>query len=240
VTVTLSPFAIGKFPVTNAQYRSFLEAPDGGRRPGFWLKRVGGSGDSMKPQYWDDPKYNQPDQPVVGVSWHQAAAFCAWAGLALPAEAQWEYACRAGTPTAFWSGDAEEDLARVGWYLGNAGERKVEVWTHDLEQWKKLIAELKPRLHPVGALPANPWGLRDVHGGVWEWCRDWYAPYPPGPQVDPEGPPSGDRRVIRGGSYGDVARGARSAFRYGWSPGVRNVDLGFRPVLPAPQPGVGG
>ncbi len=100
-------------------------------------------------------------------------------GYRLPTEAEWEYAARAGTTTRYWSGDDEKDLARVGWYAGNSGNRSHRVTEK--------------------AAP-NPWGLHDMHGNVWEWVSDWSGPYSWREQRDPAGPPSGENRVIRGGS----------------------------------------
>ncbi|MCP4868834.1 MAG: formylglycine-generating enzyme family protein [Proteobacteria bacterium] len=188
--VTLSqPFWMGTTEVTNAQYRRFVDAT--GRR---------------EPKYRDDSDYNAPDQPVVGVSWHDAVAYASWAGMSLPTEAQWEYAARAGTTTTYWSGDSESDLARVGWYDGNS----------DLS------------LHAVGEKPANAWGLHDVHGNVWEWTADWYGDYPGSSQTDPAGPGSGSLRVRRGGSWNYDASRTRVAGRTATSPGHRYYNLGFR------------
>ena len=191
--VELAEFCLGMHPVTNDEYGRYLEANPG----------------TQEPKHWSDRKYNQSKQPVVGVSWEEANAYCKWAGLVLPTEAQWEYACRAGTTTAFWSGDGEEDLARVGWYHGNS----------------------EGRLHPVGEKPANPFGLHDMHGNVLEWCRDWFGSY----EEDPARGPEGERevkgsgvRVYRGGSFGDDAWNARSACRLNQHPSGRLHYLGFR------------
>ena len=191
--VELEEFFLGMHPVTNEEYARYLEANPG----------------TTEPEYWGDRKYNQSKQPVVGVSWEEAQAYCEWAGLVLPTEAQWEYACRAGRTTAFWSGGQEEDLAQVGWYVGNS----------------------EGRLHPVGKKPANSFGLHDVHGNVWEWCRDWFESY----SKDPVGGPEGERRlrgsgdrVARGGSFSLDAGLARSALRNFAHPSGRNINLGFR------------
>ena len=134
-------------------------------------------------------------------------------GYRLPTEAEWEYAARAGTETRYWSGDDEADLAAVGWYGDNSGGHP----------------------HPVGRLPANAWGLLDVHGNVLEWVWDWYGLYPAEAGSDPAGLPAGAGRVIRGGSWFGTARYARSAYRNGGHPGNRSLDLGFRFVRAAPR-----
>jgi formylglycine-generating enzyme required for sulfatase activity len=192
--VALAAFYLGRHPVTNEEYARFLQA-----KPG-----------QEEPQFWGDRRFNQPRQPVVGVSWHDAVAFCEWAGLTLPTEAQWEYACRAGTRTRYSSGDKEEDLARVGWYAGNSGGH----------------------LHAVGEKPANEFGLHDMHGNVWEWCEDGYGSYAvdPRPGDGLREQPGASGRVLRGGSFRGGAAGARSAYRLGDPPGVRWVIVGFRPA----------
>jgi len=188
--VTISEFYLGRYPVTNEEYGRYLKA-----NPQF-----------EEPRYWDDTKYNQPRQPVIGVSWHDAQAYCVWAGGRLPTEAEWEYACRAGTTTRFWSGDTEADLDRAGWYKGNTGGK----------------------LHPVGEKEPNPFGLYDMHGNVWEWCTDWFGKYGKGREVDPQGPDEGGRRVLRGGSWIDRAWFCRSASRDWSHPGSRSGIFGFR------------
>ncbi|WP_321492403.1 SUMF1/EgtB/PvdO family nonheme iron enzyme [uncultured Desulfobacter sp.] len=131
---TIDPFYMGRYPVTNRQYALYLKAN---------LK-------AKEPEYWGDREYNGESQPVVGVSWDETRDFAQWAGLALPSEAQWEFACRAGTMTRFYTGDTDEDLARAGWYRGNSGDN----------------------LHPVGEKEPNAYGLYDMHGNVWEWTTD--------------------------------------------------------------------
>ncbi|MCA9649917.1 MAG: SUMF1/EgtB/PvdO family nonheme iron enzyme [Myxococcales bacterium] len=196
--VELASFAIGRTPVTNEEYGHYLRA-----RP-----------EAPEPKYWGDPRYNHPRQPVVGVSWHDAVAYCDWAGLQLPTEAQWERACRADTKTAYWSGREESDLARVGWYADNSEQR----------------------LHPVGEREPNPFGLYDVHGNVWEWCRDEFGDYKgclPRPGDGLRHPPLPDgNRVIRGGSWIDPARKARAAYRLNRHADDRIAYLGFRAVEP--------
>ncbi len=187
--VTVAAFRLAATPVTESQYALFDEAHK---------KSAVGDQDVL---------------PATGVSWWQARLYCQWISGSLPTEAQWEYACRAGTTTRFWSGDADEDLERVGWFDKNSGNRS----------------------HAVAKKPANPWGLFDMPGNVWEWCADWLGDYPKdgGALQDPVGPPSGSARVLRGGSCWDVAGRCRSAFRYGDDPSVRGFSAGFRVALPA-------
>jgi formylglycine-generating enzyme required for sulfatase activity len=193
--VTLSRFFLSPTPVTNSQYGRFLQATP----------------DAEKPEFWADRRYNQPDQPVVGVSWDQAVRFCGWAGVTLPTEAQWEYACRSGTDSRYWSGDGESDLERVGWFAKNSGVS----------------------LQLVARKPASVFGLHDVHGNVWEWCSDWYGSYTKEALRDPAGPTAGSGRVVRGGGFGGGAALCRSAFR-GWRrPAYWRSDLGFRVAMPA-------
>jgi len=157
--------------------------------------------------------------PVENVSWGDAMEFCRkltererQAGrlpsgtiYTLPTEAQWEYACRAGT-----TGDYAGEVDAMAWYAKNSGAAT----------------------HAVGTKQANAWGLHDMHGNVWEWCADWYADKLPGGSVsDSKGPASGSFRVRRGGSWGYDAAYCRSAFRDGVSPGYRNGILGFRLAL---------
>jgi formylglycine-generating enzyme required for sulfatase activity len=159
---------------------------------------------------------NEKRLPATEVSWYEAYLYAAWLGGRLPTEAEWEYACRARTKTAYWSGDTEKDLAEVAWYYGNA-----------------------KAVRPVGQKPANRWGLHDMHGNVWEWAADWYGSYQDGEQHDPWGPLAthgGGYRVLRGGGWGYPADDCRSAYRGGDWPGDRGGDFGFRVRLPAPEP----
>ena len=130
--------------------------------------------------------------------------------FALPTEAQWEYACRAGSKTRYYFGDDEARLGDYAWYQGNSGMKT----------------------HAVGEKKPNAWGLYDMHGNVWEWCEDWYGPYGAEAVTDPSGPAVvqvGLGRVSRGGScLGLPAAGCRSASRYSTEPGMRLADTGFR------------
>ncbi|MFC1453515.1 SUMF1/EgtB/PvdO family nonheme iron enzyme, partial [Verrucomicrobiota bacterium] len=157
---------------------------------------------------------SRPTAPVDTVSWADCRAFITelnrrvpGGGFRLPTEAEWEYACRAGSNTRFPGGSTFADLDESGWYQGNSDYRS----------------------HPVGAKRANAWGLHDMVGNVWEWCSDWYGKYPAsGMAEDPMGPPSGSQRVVRGGSCNHHARHCRSAERYRCEPEYRLEFMGFR------------
>jgi formylglycine-generating enzyme required for sulfatase activity len=163
----------------------------------------------------DNPSHFPQDKncPVEMLCWNDAAWFCEQLGrqdgrrYRLPTEAEWEYAARAGTTGPF--AGRVDDLA---WYRGNARERT----------------------HPVGAKQPNPWGLYDMHGNAWEFCSDYFAPYPRGPATDPTGPADGEWRAIRGGSWFDAPALCRSALRMGLDPARKNHNHTIRLVADAP------
>lgn len=160
--------------------------------------------------------------PVENVSWYNAQEFIAQLNqmeqeqyhYRLPTEAQWEYACRADSQTAYSFSDHDALLNGYAWYSANSGNQT----------------------HPVGLLSPNAWGLYDMHGNVWEWCLDRYGDYPSGLVTDPMGPPSGSSRVRRGGSWYHFAGACRSALRSGYGPGSRRNFIGFRLVLSPAKP----
>ena len=158
--------------------------------------------------------------PVEQVSWEDAVEFCkklselpdekqAGRVYRLPTEAEWEYACRAGSRSFFSFGASSKSLGDYAWFVGNS----------DLQT------------HPVGEKKANAWGLYDMHGNVIEWCSDWYGKYPKGAVSDPSGPDEGSGRVERGGYFGGGAQFCRSAFRYWRFPTFRSGAHGFRVAL---------
>jgi len=173
-------------------------------------------------------KFNQPDNPVVRVSWEDIQTFLMKLNqndgrerlkFRLPTEAQWEYACRAGSTTAYCFGESERMLKEFGWW------------------WSGGRYGLKT--HRVGQLKPNAWGLRDMHGNVWEWCADWFGKsyYTQSPTNDPNGPSTGAERVFRGGCYLYHPALCRSAYRGNKSPGSRGGHIGFRvaAVLPVAE-----
>jgi|GEM_PF-658382 len=196
---------------------------------GFWMGKY-----EVTQEQWEKIMGNKPSSfkganlPVENVSWNDCQEFLKKLNalfekrkgklgngeFRLPTEAQWEYACRAGTRTVFYTGDADGDLDRAGWYQGNAGGAT----------------------HTVGQKEKNAWGLYDMHGNVWEWCEDWFGPYAAGDATDPTGPSVGSTRVLRGGSWDHATRFCLSAYRYNLVPTFRNFNIGFRVVVSHASP----
>jgi formylglycine-generating enzyme required for sulfatase activity len=195
--VTLKQFAIGKYPVTQEQYEAIM-----GNNPSRFAKN--------------------PKNPVETVSWHDAQNFCQELNqktgkkFRLPSEAEWEYACRAGTRTRYYFGNNENLLGEYAWYNQNSGSKT----------------------HPVGQKKPNNWGLYDMSGNLWEWCNDgWHDNYQNAPA---DGTAWNDNhsqtnyRVLRGGSWFNGPRNCRSANRDGGLAGFRNFFIGFRLALSLP------
>ncbi|MDG2390934.1 MAG: formylglycine-generating enzyme family protein, partial [Planctomycetaceae bacterium] len=190
VTLTKA-FELGVYEVTQEQYEAVM-----GENPS---------------------RFKGAQNPVEKVSWDDAVEFCRKLSALpaetspgyvyrLPTEAEWEYACRAGTTTVYSFGDSESDLGDYAWYNKNSGNTT----------------------HPVGGRKPNAWGLYDMHGNVWEWCQDRYGDLPSGSVTDPLGASSGSGRVYRGGSWSNFSGICRSAFRIRFTPVNRNLTSGFR------------
>ncbi len=190
------PFYIAVTEVTNRQYEQF--EPE--------HRKLRGKCGMSK----------EDDEAVVFVNWHEAVKFCKWLSkkegkpYRLPTEAEWEYACRAGTTTAYYTGDDLPDAYH---------KNQTQTW------------QPKPVSLKVATTPVNPWGLFDMHGNVEEWCYDWYGPYEQGQQTDPVGRAGGDFKVTRGGSHSTKLSFLRSANRLGTLPQDKSWVIGFRIVL---------
>jgi formylglycine-generating enzyme required for sulfatase activity len=190
--VTISHgFYLGVTPVTQAQWESVL-----GYNPSHFTGDV--------------------NRPVENVSWDDCQVFCeqlrelTGKPIRLPTEAEWEYACHAGS-NEYYSGNGEAALKKVGWYAGNSNKQT----------------------QPVAKLAPNDFGLYDLHGNVWEWCQDWYGSYASAHATDPTGPDSGSVRVrvLRGGSWGNDVASCRAAYRSWDAPSARLKNVGFRVVF---------
>ncbi len=189
--VTVSDFYLGKYEVTFAQYDAFCDAT-GAKKP-------------------NDEGWGRGKRPVINVSWNDADAYCAWLSkqtgkeYRLPTEAEWEYACRAGTSTLYSFGDSGSQLREYAWYISST-------------------------THEVGGKKPNPWGLCDMHGNAWEWCADWYDKdyYKSSPGIDPKGRSLGEYRVVRGGGCYGTDNHCRSAFRFKMPPDNGGLNIGVR------------
>lgn len=172
---------------------------------GFWMLETEITQRQWKAIMGNNPSYSKDDDlPVEMVSWNDCQEFCRKTGFDFPTEAQWEYACRAGTTGAYAG-----DLDAMAWYSSNSSRIT----------------------HPVGTKKPNAWGLYDMHGNVYEWCADWYGYYSSERVTDPTGPSSGVLRVERGGCSADTAKYNRSAHHHRDAPQERNRYLGFRCIL---------
>jgi formylglycine-generating enzyme required for sulfatase activity len=232
------PFYLGVHEVTRGQFRRFVDetgyqtkAEKDGRGGWGWNEQA--KKFEQNPRYtWQNPGFEQTDDhPVVNVSWNDAVAFATWLSrkngntYRLPTEAEWEYACRAGTTTRYSCGDDPEGLAAVGNIADGTARAKYPDWPGAIAARDGYIYTA-----PVGQFQPNRFGLYDMHGNVWEWCSDGYAAdyYWQSLGDDPRGAAGAALRVIRGGSWYFNPRYCRSALRNGHPPGYRSSDAGFR------------
>ncbi len=201
--VVVGPFAIDKFEVTQEEYERVM-----GDNP----SKVKGKKNPVEQVRWSDAvRYCNERSRLEGLE--PAYDLKTWtcrfeaSGYRLPTEAEWEYAARAGTTTAYSFGDSEAKLQQHAWFKANA--------------------QGKPR--PAGRRRPNAWGLYDMHGNVWEWCNDFYKVdyYLEGPQKDPRGPESGERKVLRGGCWNSNPDACRSAYRYNENPAYTDACFGY-------------
>lgn len=229
-SVTLTAFRMSKYQITNAQYAAFLNA-----------KSIGSNGLYVAGAYpiellisacsdnydWGLHYTNgqwvavtgYENHPGINVTWYGATEFATYVGGTLPTEAQWEYACRAGTATPFNTGNFLTNLhGNYNWkYSYNGGTNTVTTYAATTQA--------------VGSYPANAYGLHDMHGNVCEWCSDWHDTYPTTAQTNPTGATTGPFRVLRGGGWDSLAKNCRSAFRNFAFPRGYGNEMGFRVVL---------
>ena len=199
-TVMLDAYSIDKYEVTNARYKACVDA--GGCEPPQEASSY------TRAVYFGNPEF--ADYPVIQVNWHQASAFCAWEGKRLPTEAEWEKAAR-GTDGRIYPWGDQAPTQELANFDGNVGDTT-----------------------PVGSYPAgaSPYGVMDMAGNVWEWVNDWYdgSYYSQSPSENPQGPASGEYRVLRGGSWDSYVFSVRSASRLFNGPGIWYYSFGFRCV----------
>lgn len=232
--VTISKdYYLGVTEVTQGQYEKVM-----GTNPSYFQKRVIRKSDSSM-------------YPVEQVSWEDAVEFCkrlsdfpeekkAGRVYRLPTEAEWEYACRAGSKTAYGFGASSKSLGNYAWFENNSGIKELDSdallakMKNNTGEYSDTLLSAGCATHPVGEKKPNAWGLYDMHGNVWEWCSDWYGDYPKSAVNDPTGAKEGSNRVRRGGSWYSEAAYCRSALRYRFYPSSRINDIGFRVALSSP------
>jgi formylglycine-generating enzyme required for sulfatase activity len=227
------PFYLGSFHITRGQFRQFVKDSgyktdaENGERPGAWGWNSEKNWFEFGKDYsWRNPGFQQTDEhPMEDVSWNDAMAFCRWLSrnegktYRLPTEAEWEYACRAGTTTRYSSGDNPGARAKVG----NVADATAKAQSP--KQKYKITSDVATA--PVGQFKPNAFGLYNMCGNTWEWCADWYDAkyYAKSPTDDPAGPDTGDFRVLRGGSWCFDVRGDE---RSSGTPDHRGFNSGFR------------
>ncbi|MDR0561104.1 MAG: formylglycine-generating enzyme family protein [Spirochaetaceae bacterium] len=218
--VTLRSFYLGKYEVRQSEYAEVMET--------------------------NPPNPSRRNMPADHVSWYDAITYCnrrsvkegltpaytiegteaRWNaqsdGYRLPTEAEWEYACRAGTVTRFSTGDDSRSLEGNANAADLTAKETYPAW--EIDDFRDGYAETAP----AGSFSPNPWGLYDMHGNLWEWCWDRYGDYSADPQSDPSGPSAGSSRVIRGGGWSNFSRSLRSAYRGHSAPTTKSATVGFR------------
>jgi len=249
-------FYMGACPATVGQFRQFVAAthyatdaernddvssPQGEPRHGYggygYNKETGKLDTDRNPQHnWRNVGFPQTDEhPVTNVSWNDATEFCRWLSAkehkkyCLPTEAEWEYACRAGTRTRFWSGDDPETLVKIANTYDKSTARIQPEWSAYALKGNDGFEFTAP----VGSFKANAFGLYDMHGNVWQWVSDYYAEdyYARSPVDDPKGPPPARQHVRRGGGWATWSFYCRASFRNYNTPQSRYFNLGFRVAM---------
>ncbi len=232
------PFYLGKHEVTVGQFRRFVTEvgyttePEKDGEGGYGYNATEKKSEGRDPKYnWKDTGFAQTEEhPVVNITWNDATAFCQWLSrkegktYRLPTEAEWEYACRAGTSTKYHFGNDSEMLAQYG----NVADASAK---HTFSTGTTIAADDSYTFTaPVGRFKANPFGVHDMHGNLWEWCQDWYDKdyYAGSSTDDPGGPSSGEYRIVRGGSWNFNAWDNRAGNRFRLAPDDRHLYYGFR------------
>jgi formylglycine-generating enzyme required for sulfatase activity len=196
VTLT-NAFYLGRYEVTQSQ----------------WTAQMGSNPSEFQSASAEVPASQVPNRPVERVSWTTVQGYLGATGFRLPTEAEWEYACRAGTQEPYYNGSTDDNTVEsLAWYLLNSGDSPQD----------------PPQTRPVGGKLANALGFHDMLGNAWEWVNDWYGGYTSDAQTNPTGPASASDRVIRGGSFGNNSYNVRSSIRFDATPGLAERSFGFR------------
>ena len=235
-TVALSAFYLDKYEVTNRLFHLFVQQTShrttAEREGKAWALKDTGNWEEVSGAHWRKPEggesvfvSNREEHPVVSVSWEDAQAYCRWTGKRLPTEAEFEYATRAGTETKYWWGNGNLDSRQVANIGDESMKRQYSNWTIMTGYDDAYV-----RTSPVGSFEANPFGLHDMTGNVWEWTADRYDVqyYGNSPRKNPQGSSNEDFRVLRGGSWFSAPVHVRSAARFWSTPTYRSSPLGFR------------
>jgi formylglycine-generating enzyme required for sulfatase activity len=233
-------FYLGTTTVTVGQFKAFVkesgyktDAERGKATAWKYITAAGKIEEGKAEHNWQNTGLPLGDDfPVLNVTYADAVAFCKWLSAKegkvyrLPTEAEWEYACRAGTTTRWWSGDDEDGLETSA-HLAFYSPKK-----YGQSEGPKSRLDSYLFMAPVAKYKPNPWGLYDMHGNVWQWCSDWYGPetYKNSPADDPTGPKTGETRVVRGGNWSRGPFHSRSAHRYDMAPEWASLWIGFRVV----------
>ncbi|MEI8376585.1 MAG: formylglycine-generating enzyme family protein [Planctomycetota bacterium] len=233
-----NPYFLAKYPITVGQFQQFVQETaycteaEGSSKGAVGLNLATGKVEWNVESNWQKVAFPQTAQhPVVHVSWNDANEFCHWLSgregrlFRLPTEAEWEYACRAGSTLRYGDSDDEATLRRIA-NIADASLCKRVPTAKNAATWN----DGHPFTSPIGKFRANRFGIYDMLGNVWEWCSDWHQSdyYSVSTEADPPGPDSGTHRILRGGCWYTGVHSTRCACRFGFQPTVRSDCIGFR------------
>lgn len=225
--VILKAFLIDRYETTNGDYLKFVRASSTDHPKTCYPAEAPMKEHSPDARWRDDPEWNAPEKPVIGVDWFDAFAYCAWAGKRLPTEAEWEKAAGGTDGRIYPWGEEPPALTPVGNFADESTKKLNPSW-----RTIRGYDDGFPHTAPVGSFPkgASPYGVEDMAGNVWEWVYDWFrtSAYGDPVYVDPRGPEEGDSRVARGGSWDSTPNLLKLRVRHTQFPAYRGIAIGFR------------